>query len=259
MLAPYKSGLDTKTTAVFEPDEQGRPSVTANLNKGNVDFNLQTRNYMGYSDLDDMHLYQYFETIPKLVDSPEYACAQNSINYLENAVDKATAHNKDEPKDSILPYMHDYYPIMTFVDSDEYVGLPEFYEDYPIFVSVEAYEERAMKDQYTPFYKAWYRGEGQDMQITRIGSTHRLLADIDAIEVVWVKTKSDDVKFGQLESLSSEDYTWDKDTGIFTLSAEKIAEFTKNLDAIEDEDNSYYENFSCRHGICWIGYRYLLF
>jgi len=243
MLAPYKSGLDTKTTAVFEPDEQGRPSVTANLNKGNVDFNLQTRNYMGYSDLDDMHLYQYFETIPKLVDSPEYACAQNSINYLENAVDKATAHNKDEPKDSILPYMHDYYPIMTFVDSDEYVGLPEFYEDYPIFVSVEAYEERAMKDQYTPFYKAWYRGEGQDMQITRIGSTHRLLADIDAIEVVWVKTKSDDVKFGQLESLSSEDYTWDKDTGIFTLSAEKIAEFTKNLDAIEDEDNSYYENY----------------
>ena len=90
-------------------------------------FNLQSRNLMAYSDLDDRRFNIFFKenwangdminTISKNNLWEVYG-AKNSITYLENEVAKRSEQNNDDELNKVLPYMSDYYPILTFTSSD---------------------------------------------------------------------------------------------------------------------------------------------
>lgn len=139
-----------------------------------LDYSLQTRNYMGYSDLDDERVMAKLNEISDDVDvGNSLYYAGNSLTFLENAAFDSTTINNDLHLNKILPYMYDYYPVFMFSDIENPLPQPEFYENYPIIVSAEAYEE-GLNEHYDTIYKAWYKGDGNEIQIVPKNSRHIL-------------------------------------------------------------------------------------
>ena len=218
-----------KTSPELGTDSEGNLQLTSNLNKFNIDYYLQSRNYMGYSDYDDKRVKEFLDIHDVWNEDLDYLYGQNSLIYLENAVAQATREGNDDTLDTVLPYMSDYYPVLTFVDSEQYIGLPEFYEDYPILVADDIYEEN--KETYGKFIKIWdpQDGDGQEIKITPQGAVHMLQSDIEYINVYTL------TQYEYRETLQDDEYSFDVESGTLILDSNVIDRFKKYIDS-EYED-----------------------
>ncbi len=239
ILSPFEYW---KTTPEITPDSQGRPQLTSNLNKINVDYYLQSRNYMGYSDLDDKRVEEFFKLLDNDDDAwskdPNNLYAENSLIYLENAVAQATSDSNDDKLDTVLPYMYDYYPVLTFVDSDQYAGLPEFYEDYPIIVAEDVYEEN--KETYGKFVKIWdpQNGDGQEIKITPQDAVHMLQSDIEYINIYTLTRVPGSGDYEYREVLHDDEYSFDISSGTILVDSSAISRFHDYIDSEYSEYRS---------------------
>ncbi len=244
-----------------------------------LDFSLQTRNYLGYSDLTDVrcqglidddlmvdywvesalsidfgmsgspyeiayegltHYQENLDVFSRLWNAP------HSITYLENNAALSTKQNQDDDLNKIIPYMDDYYPTLLLSDVNNIKTLPEFYEDYPIIVSEEVYDDicdELFDRELDSFYKVWEKGEGQDLRIIPGGSTHTLKADIDHINVYvcTYKTGGDKASFGydKFDTLESDDYAFDENSGQIIFDSSIIEKFKGKIDEKEDVNSNY--------------------
>ncbi len=237
ILAPYSDEKKTTTTLAFN-SENIWDMFDSNINNINLDYSLQSRSYMGYSDLDDVRLIKFFKE-SGLDETNEVMYAPNSITYLENEIARTSDENNDYFMDTVLPYMHDYYPIMTFVDSEQYASLPEFYEDYPIIVSDEVYEDK-LKDQYDRFFKVWERSDEQEFRIIPKNSPHTIKADIEYIEVYIVTYKEEFfVTYKHIDTIAKDDYEFDEVSGKLVFEKDIIDDFNDAIDKKEQANNYY--------------------
>ena len=222
ILSPFEYW---KTTPELGTDSEGNLQLTSNLNKINIDYYLQSRNYMGYSDFDDKRVEEFLDIHDVWNEDPDYLHAKNSLIYLENAVAQATREGDDDMLDTVLPYMYDYYPVLTFVDSEQYIGLPEFYEDYPIIVAEDVYEEN--KETFGKFIKIWdpKDGDGQEIRITPSGAVHTLQSDIEYIEVYTL------TRYEYRETLHDDEFTFDADSGTLLFDSSVIDRFKNYIDS----------------------------
>ena len=162
--------------------------------------------------------------------------------YLENAVHESTKENNDRNYDRIIPYMVSAVPTLQFADSTSAV-LPEFYEEYPIFVSTSDYER--VQDKYHTIYKI-YDEVTSEIQLIPEGSIHEFQSDIVFIDVYSVVKESCTNLLKErvpLDDLTSDAYTIDKSTGILTLddSHPSVLEMNEILQANKEEygDDAY--------------------
>ena len=175
-------------------------------------------------------------------DSLDFVYMKNNIMYLENAVHESTKENNDRNYDRIIPYMVSAVPTLQFADSTSAV-LPEFYEEYPIFVSASDYER--VQDNYHTIYKI-YDEVTSEIQLIPEGNIHEFQSDIVFIDVYSVVKESGTNLLKErvpLDDLTSDAYTIDKSTGILTLddSHPSVQEMNEILQANKEEygDDAY--------------------
>jgi hypothetical protein len=162
---------------------------------GGLDYSLQSRNYMGYSDLNDRRLhifYDHNEDIEKEF-FWEIHNAKNSLTYLENAAAERTDEKHDDTLNKVLPYMDEYYPVFLFAENDENTPAPEFYEDYPIVVSEGKYEG-GLKEEYHTIFKIWEDGDPSEIRLVPKDAPHKIIADIPYIKVYLVSCATSESK-----------------------------------------------------------------
>jgi hypothetical protein len=201
---------------------------------GGLDYSLQSRNFMGYSDLSDRRYHIFRESNEDYTVGGKYfweAChATNSLTFLENQVKERTELKNDKPANKVLPYMSEYYPVFLMTeDTGETSKIPEFYEDYPIVVSDTKYEN-GLNEEYHTIIKIWEDGQ-HDIKLVPKDAPHKINADIPFIKVYLVSC----VDWGKDLPFDWEDYDeqlFGTDTGlmvdcslmkqIFTLSDDKF-------------------------------------
>ncbi|MHA2009679.1 MAG: hypothetical protein ACXABO_14450 [Promethearchaeota archaeon] len=192
-----------------------------------LDYSLQSRNYLMYTDFDDPRLEAfYFE--PKAgyfsdID-PQLKYMEHSLMYLEQEVNYAAVKNNDATQlNTVVPYMvygqGTFVPVLEFADSgNDNAVIPEFYVDYPIFVSSEQYKSGLM-DEYYSIYKV-YDLNTESIKMLPEDSVHTLQAAILSCEAILVDTLGNQVNLGKFYS----GFTIDKKSSflVFNQSRESL-------------------------------------
>jgi len=193
-----------------------------------LDYSLQTRNYIGLSDFEDWRLPYFLNTMygPDWNRIGEFTYMDNNVMNMEEKV--ASISQDGEPLTSridkivptIVPVEGYNTPLLEFGDSGGNGPLPEFYEDYPIFLPDNEYQ--AVKNSYHDIYKI-YDGNTNEVQLLPEDSVHTLHSDI--IEVI-VYRLSDFVTFvgcdvHEVTRLYAGDFEVDRSTGIVTVNEVK--------------------------------------
>ncbi|NVM55121.1 MAG: hypothetical protein HWN66_15555, partial [Candidatus Helarchaeota archaeon] len=195
-----------------------------------MDYSLQTRGYLAYSSLG---------LISPLFDPDcqhEYKYRKNSIMYLEDAFGISTA-SSDNHRDRIFPYMA--YGRGTAVPSlqlgnSENPYLPEFYEDYPIFVSPDKYDE--LSDEYHVTFKI-FNGSSFDIQLFPSSSSHSFFSDVVSLDAYFMDTLGCYVDFGTYDNEYFEIFSVNNATNIMTLNP-AIAGYWNNMIADKKAANA---------------------
>ncbi len=192
-----------------------------------LDYSQQTRSYLMFSDWDNEYFEKFFfsekihyelsdrklvevsETVPR---DPKFTYMPNSIMYLEQQISKATRLNNDDNYDSIIPYMvygdGTFIPTLQFADSGGNRLIPEFYQEYPIFISPEIYDSSDLYKDYHSIYKV-YDGTTNIIQLIPSDSTFTLHSDVMSFDAYFI-----DASRQVRETASSGEYT--ATTGIHT-------------------------------------------
>ncbi len=229
------------------------PFIT-NYKKMNLDYSMQSRSYIAYSDFDDPRVIQYMQEDDIFYEYQDpILYSHNSIAFLEQAVAETTDAKKDRDLNKVIPYMHDYYPVMLFANEEPTSPLPEFYEDYPIIVSSDEYSEiSAIGGSYTydKIYKIWEKSDGEDLKIVPKDTLQEGIKDIDVYLVSSFNDDDENDNFKKVfvATLDSDDYTFDPSSGELTLSPDRYQEFCEKVDrrleAIEQSwDEDYWERY----------------
>ncbi len=223
-----------------------------------LDYSLQTRGYAAYSDYNDPRMEPLF--FSSSVFNPFYdkdlpqelyntfltgLYMENSIMYLEDEISRLTTENHEEHYDTIMPYMlygiGTFRPSLKFASSEGNIPLPEFYEEYPIFVPEEYYDE--VKDEHHLIYKI-FDGSTYEIQVVPEYSVHEFYSDIESIDVFLVGIQDDEcVKCELKGTLYDDGYSFNSTVGVLTIDEEKFATFKTILNSeIESAD---YEPYLC--------------
>ncbi len=223
-----------------------------------LDYSLQTRGYAAYSDYSDPRMKSLFfgssvinplfdENLPLELYNIFYTglYMKNSIMYLEDEISRLTIENHEEHYDTIMPYMMygigTLRPSLKFASSEGNIPLPEFYEEYPIFVPEEYYDE--VKDEHHLIYKI-FDGSTYEIQVVPDYSVHELCSDIESIDVFLVGIQDDECEKCELKgTLYDDGYSFNSTSGVLTIDEERFATFKTLLDSeIESAD---YEPYLC--------------
>ncbi|KKM72477.1 hypothetical protein LCGC14_1420130, partial [marine sediment metagenome] len=203
-----------------------------------LDYSQQTRSYLMFSDWDNDYFEKFFfsekihyelrgqkrvevpETVPR---DSEFTYMPNSIMYLEQQISIATKLNNDDNYDSIIPYMvygdGTFVPTLQFADSGGNRPIPEFYQEYPIFVSPEIYSSSDLyKDDYHSIYKV-YDGSTSTIQLipSDYSNSFTLHSDVMSFDAYFI-----DASRQVRETFSIGEYT-----------------YTKSIHTYEEEFGSY--------------------
>jgi len=199
-----------------------------------LDYSQQTRSYLMYSDFgprldpfltttttvwDFVHVegeglveVESEEEVP----NPEFYYMENSIMYLENAIHQETSSSAEEETrhyDRIIPYMNTYVPSLQFASSDGPFYLPEFYLDYPIFVSSENYED--VKDEVHKIYKVYDGENSVQLLPDEYAETRKLMSDIISVNAHYLDSLSNKLL---IDIYTEEDYEFNPITGELSFS-----------------------------------------
>ncbi|MHA2030683.1 MAG: hypothetical protein ACW99Q_14960, partial [Candidatus Kariarchaeaceae archaeon] len=197
-----------------------------------LDYPLQSRNYLMYSDFDDSRLEAfYFEPYEGFIMDvdPQLKYMEHSLMYLEDEVNKAAKNNDDTQLNRVVPYIAygrgTFVPILEFADSEnDDAVIPDFYIDYPIFVSSDQYD--SVKSQYYSIFKV-YDLNTETIQMLPESSVHTLNAKILSYDATVLDTLGNEIYLGRFGSGiafgESNGFTFDKDTSVL--------DFEPSLDA----------------------------
>jgi len=231
---------------------------TANFGLTNIpislDYALQTRSYLMYSDFDSGRFNEYFFTYSdflsnNLMVTPKdssYWYMANSLMYLENAISQET----NDEYNTIYPYMiygqGTFVPTFQFAGSDTNHPVPEFYHEYPIYVEEEYYSALEDEDGYHTIYKVYDGESSQDIELVPEDGTHLIFGKVDHIDVYYLN--SEGFSYQLINSpyyLDEGDYAFDNVTGILTLSDSMYASLHSTLDILENiySDTQDYEGY----------------
>ncbi|MFX1366679.1 MAG: hypothetical protein ACFFCE_06370 [Promethearchaeota archaeon] len=148
------------------------------FNKIVLDYSQQTRSYEAYSDIEDPRLEPFLVVTEPIEEENEVTSEgildgtinlkdmtitkprnknikymRNSLMYLEDQISSLT-ENEEKSYNRIIPYMMSVKPSLQVLDS-ETTAVPEFYLNYPIYVTHEKYEEQELYDEYNHIYKIY--------------------------------------------------------------------------------------------------------
>jgi len=203
-----------------------------------LDFSQQTRNYLLYSDFDDPRLISFFtETINVFgvelseIKMPSTLYMRNTIMYLENEIHSTTTSNEDKHYDRIIPYMVSIEPTLQFADSEGNVPLPEFYEDYPIFVSQDKF--KSLKYEYHKIFKI-FDGASQEVQLIPEENIHMFESDIVSFYVYMADVYGNEEFIGNYSNC----FIFNKKTGVLTLDVEIFQIFCNKLSELREKYGS---------------------
>jgi len=194
--------------------------------------------------------------------------AKNSITYLENEVAKRTEQNNDDELNKIMPYMSEYYPVLTFTSTDGPLPSPQFYEDYPIVVSDEAYKS-GLSDDYQTVLKIW-KEDSTVIRVVPKNAPHKIRADVQKIKAYLYSCDDKYEEFGQqlgwfgtvlpassadaaidwcdidvdeIATLHEGDFSYDVESGKITLDYDVCQDLKQKLYDRYDEVPSDYKVF----------------
>ncbi|MFX1281124.1 MAG: hypothetical protein ACFFA3_17370 [Promethearchaeota archaeon] len=222
-----------------------------------LNYAMQTRSPIIYSDFDDPRLSWYFfetrrvqsstgSTTKTYAKDNDYLYMTNTIMYLEDAIAKET----DGEYTTIYPYIiyakGTYIPKFQFTKENANFPLPEFYHEYPIFIDSNAYEDLD-KDYYT-IYKVFDTESSLDIQLIPEDSVHFLHASVKEIDVYLVEAKDGDMDSNQfIGSYGPEFFDFSIATGILTLDPDFSAfQTTLSLLGLQNPNVDYYYIFEIK-------------
>jgi len=198
-----------------------------------LDYALQTKNLVAYSDFDNWMLKAFLKKRDGFGwnTDPLFMHSENSILYLEDQIYSATTQNEDILLDNIMPYMVYSVPTLEFTDSQGSISPLEFYETHPIYVSAEKYEQ--VKKDYNIIYKI-SNLETSELQLIPETSVHYLYSDVISIDVylVWSITNLlYSADYSYLETLETEDFEFNPLTGVLTINEDSAFDLKEKLQA----------------------------
>ena len=191
-----------------------------------LDYAIQTRDYSGYSDIDDPRLSPHSFTSTQ---SP------NAIMGLENAINKETngEYNK------LYPYLQRndgvFVPTFQFAGANTGFPIPEFYHEYPIFVDSSSYST-VENDQFT-IYKIFDTESSQDIELIPEDKIHMIYADIQQIDVyqyeyLGIDSNGNDIHNNRfVGSYLNHTFSFSKTTGVLTLGDSVYSYLISNAQA----------------------------
>ncbi|KKN48414.1 hypothetical protein LCGC14_0653110 [marine sediment metagenome] len=206
-----------------------------------LNYPLQTRGYFYYSDFNDPRFISFFykekrqfvsdafgniriksEIVPR---NDKNMYMTNSIMFLEDSIHTMTLENDDTHYDSIVPYMvygdGMFVPMLQFADSQGQVPIPEFYEEYPIFVSPEHYT--ALQDNYYSIYKIFIK-KSDTIQLIPKSSAHTLHSDVVSFDVYLCDSEGSEKFIGNYNnSQVHQSFSFNKSSGVISFN-----DFTQN-------------------------------
>jgi hypothetical protein len=244
---------------VLAPNKMSKTrGILGEVKRVNLDYSAQTRGYLGYSDFDDPNfcrffLVDYFDyeqgltlKMPRIEGASSY---KRTYMFLEEAVSQQSLPNdhdlgdrKIEHFDRILPYMMSTQPMLAFANSYTQVS-PEFYLDYPLFVSEEEFEE--VEEEYHTVYKVFDPSQKEttpEIHILPENSVYFLISDIQDVIIYYVRVKNGQKIHEEVVqdfTLQDSDYTINNMTGTFKLSDDMfnlMGEVQSRKDAGKEEE-----------------------
>jgi hypothetical protein len=238
-----KSG--TKKTDFF-----GTKNVPISLN-----YAMQTRSYIIYSDFDDPRLSWYLFESEEDPDTGETttwakdpACEYmtNTIMYLESAISQET----NGEYTTIYPYIiyakGTFIPRFQFTEENAKFPLPEFYHEYPIFTDSNAYED--LNDDYYTIYKVFDTTSSLDIELVPEEGIHSLFANVIQIDVYLITAGDSEINSArQIGTYGAEFFDFNNATGILTLDPDFSAlKDTLYLLESDNPENLYYYVFEVK-------------
>lgn len=172
-MPPYVSGI-------YYPAAERNPNPFApekvEYVDTDLDYSLQARNYMRYSDLycedgvrDNDGKMEYDDRVGTWLrrqdpenkgeevgwDSNErygrftqaITYSQNNWAFFEDALYSKTVEKGDEVHNAIIPYIYDYYPLITFSPEETFIEIPEFYEGESLYIPDAKYEGNTLIEE----------------------------------------------------------------------------------------------------------------
>jgi len=206
-----------------------------------LNYPLQTRGYFSYSDFNDPRFISFFykekrqfvsdafgniriksEIVPR---NDKNMYMTNSIMFLEDSIHNMTLDNEDTHYDSIVPYMvygdGTFVPMLQFADSQGQVPIPEFYDEYPIFVSPEHYA--ALQDNFYSIYKI-YDSNYDTVQLIPKSSARTLHSDVVSFDVYLCDSEGNEKFIGNYNnSQLHQSFSFNKSSGSISFNV-----FTQN-------------------------------
>jgi hypothetical protein len=213
-----------------------------------LDYSQQTRNYFTYSDFNDPRVSSFYyeltwvdvtdqhDPVPEIVPRGTFHhYMPNSIMYLEDSIHNATLENEDKHYDSIVPYMvygdGTFVPMLRFADSN-IEPVPEFYEEYPIFVAPDQYSQ--LENEHHVIYKA-FDGSSDEIQLVPEYLGRTLKSDVVSFNAYTCQANIDGTISESHIGLYY-DFTFNETTGKVTLSSEDTTEWK---DLIQETSTEY--------------------
>jgi len=185
----------------------------------------------------------------------EYNHAKSSVYYVENEIREETFENGDAILDTIVPTIdysgEAYSPRMSFADSQGSFPTPEFYTEYPVFVS-EGSPELA---DFGSIYKIVPIEDinPSRVEIQLFDGDIGLRTDIVSIEtyVLWSNTPnymeySEGRSPGRVNALNDGDFEFESATGVLTITSELklnqiLSRVITDSQMLREEDPYFYD------------------
>ncbi len=217
-----------------------------------MDYNLQTRDFDSYtSDSDEIssifdlkYLVQtafsslkftgLFEDLDEEVDTSDIKYRKNSIGYLEREIKDVS----DGYYDKIIPYMENsgdaFIPTLQFARSQGGFPIPEFYLNYPIFVTEDGYDDLLdiKEEDETEFYHLIYKmidGDSQTIQVIPEDIAGEMRYPVDKLGIVAMGFSGIPIPLGEFKN-DGESFTYDIQTGALTFTG--LRETIKNYGSL---------------------------
>ncbi|MBA7482868.1 hypothetical protein ES707_18367 [subsurface metagenome] len=246
----------------FNLGETKASSFTTLYTCPKLDYWLSTRNLAGYSDSDEPLMTQFLSRIgvlnPILTDFGigEYNHKKSSVYYVENEIKEETFENGDEFLDTIFPtidYGGDAYsPRMSFADSRGSFPTPEFYTEYPVFVSEGSPELEDFGSIYKIIPIEDIASSGVEIQL--FNGDIGLKADVDSIDayILWSDFPgkmfySEGWSPKHVITLDDGDFEFESATGVLTITSEsKLTQLISKVNAdsqMLQENNENYNDY----------------
>ncbi|KKN13700.1 hypothetical protein LCGC14_1003690 [marine sediment metagenome] len=235
----YKGEVLLAARGLKKTNYFGAQNVPISLN-----YEKQTRSYIGYSDFDDDRLNDYFfikETyIYEYQEWEKITPIDNDINYMGNTImylEDAISEETDGEYYNIFPYMQYqtgvFIPTLQFSGEDTGHPLPEFYRDYPIYLEPEHYDELNDKHKFYTIYKV-YDASSQHIELIPENVTRSIFARVDSIEVTFKDTLGTDLFKKRTFKASDDMFTFDSDTGIIALGPIMYNSLLESITTLKD-------------------------